>query len=136
MKKIQAMFAMVLVALMAFAVQSCSKSETTIDLDGDTYRMSTSMTIQEKGQMTDAEAALLEQQFDSSQTGQYITDKSAADKTAEIVDSYAITVATKMAGDKTVKFTVTIVTVNMRTNSEVCRWDVVYDKGNVTKRKY
>jgi hypothetical protein len=98
--------------------------------------MSTSMTIQEKGQMTDAEAALLEQQFDSSQTGQYITDKSAADKTAEIVDSYAKTVATKMAGDKTVKFTVTIVTVNMRTNSEVCRWDVVYDKGNVTTRKY
>ena len=85
MKKIQAMMAVVLVALMAFAVQSCGSDDKTPDLSGDTYKLTTSMTFQDKGQLTDAGAAALQQAFVRSETGQYITDKSAADKSKEIV---------------------------------------------------
>ena len=136
MKKFQAMMAVVLVALMAFAVQSCGSDDKTPDLSGDTYRLSTSMTFQDKGQLTDATAAALQQAFVRSETGQYITDKSAADKTKEIVDVMAASIAVEMKDDKTVAFTVTVITTNMRTNKEVCKWDIVYDKGNVTTKKY
>ena len=130
------MMAVVLVALMAFAVQSCGSDDKTPDLSGDTYRLSTSMTFQDKGQLTDATAAALQQAFVRSETGQYITDKSAADKTKEIVDVMAASIAVEMKDDKTVAFTVTVITTNMRTNKEVCKWDIVYDKGNVTTKKY
>jgi hypothetical protein len=135
MKKFQAMMAVVLVALMVFAVQSCGSDDKT-DLSGDTYRMSTSMVFQDKGQLPADIAATLEKAFVASETGQYITDKSAADKTAELVKSYAAQMPAMMQGDKTVKFTVTVVTTNLRTNKEVCRWDIVYDKGSVSTKKY
>ena len=136
MKKIQAMMAVVLVALMAFAVQSCGSDDKTPDLSGDTYKLTTSMTFQDKGQLTDAEAAALQQAFVSSETGQYITDKSAADKTKEIVSTMAANVEAQMKGDKTVAFTVTIITTNMSNQKQVCKWDIVYDKGNVSTKKY
>ena len=104
--------AVVLVALMAFAVQSCGSDDKTPDLSGDTYKLTTSMTFQDKGQLTDAEAAVLQQAFVKTETGQYITDKSAADKSKEIV------------------------TTNMRTNKEVYRCDIIYNKGNVSTKNY
>ena len=136
MKKIQAMMVVVLVALMAFAVQSCGSDDKTQDLSGDTYRLSSTMAFQDKGQLTPAAVALLEQAFVTSVTGQYITDKSAADKTKEIVNEYAANVGVQMKGDKTVTFTLTVVTTNLRTNTQVCKWDIVYDKGDVSTKKY
>lgn len=136
MKKIQAMMAVVLVALMAFAVQSCGSDDKTPDLSGDTYKLTTSMTFQDKGQLTDAEAAALQQAFVKTETGQYITDKSAADKSKEIVTTFAATIETQMKGDKSVVFTVTVVTTNMRTNKEVYRCDIIYNKGNVSTKNY
>lgn len=136
MKKYQAMMAVVLVALMAFAVQSCGSDDKTPDLNGDTYKLTTSMTFQDKGQLTDAGAAALQQAFVSSETGQYITDKSAADKSKEIVTTMAASMEAQMKGDTTVAFTVTVVTTNMRTNKEVYRCDIIYNKGNVSTKKY
>lgn len=136
MKKIQAMMAVVLVALMAFAVQSCGSDDKTPDLSGDTYKLTTSMTFQDKGQLTDAEAAALQQAFVKTETGQYITDKSAADKTKEIVDVMAANIEVQMKGDTSVAFTVTVITTNMNTNKQVCKWDIVYDKGTTTTKKY
>ncbi|MBQ2209268.1 MAG: hypothetical protein II404_04815 [Prevotella sp.] len=136
MKKIQAMMAVVLVALMAFAVQSCGSDDKTPDLSGDTYKLTTSMTFQDKGQLTDAEAAVLQQAFVKTETGQYITDKSAADKTKEIVDVMAANIEVQMKGDTSVAFTVTVITTNMNTNKQVCKWDIVYDKGTTTTKKY
>ena len=136
MKKYQAMMAVVLVALMAFAVQSCGSDDKTPDLNGDTYKLTTSMTFQNKGQLTDAGAAALQQAFVSSETGQYITDKSAADKSKEIVTTMAASMEAQMKGDTTVAFTVTVVTTNMRTNKEVYRCDIIYNKGNVSTKKY
>lgn len=130
------MMVVVLVALMAFAVQSCGSDDTTPDLSGSTYQMSTSMAFQDRGELTAAEAATLEQAFVKTETGKYITDKSAADKTKEIVNEYAANVGVQMKGDKTVTFTLTFVTTNLRTNTQICKWDIVYDKGNVSTKKY
>lgn len=136
MKKIQAMMVVVLVVLMTFAVQSCGSDDTTPDLSGSTYQMSTSMAFQDRGELTAAEAATLEQAFVKTETGKYITDKSAADKTKEIVDIMAANIEVQMKGDKTVAFTVTIITTNMSNQKQVCKWDIVYDKGNVSTKKY
>jgi acid stress-induced BolA-like protein IbaG/YrbA len=94
------------------------------------------MAFQDKGQLTPAAVALLEQAFVTSVTGQYITDKSAADKTKEIVNEYAANMGVQMKGDKTVTFTITVVTTNLRTNTQVCKWDIIYDKGTVSTKKY
>jgi hypothetical protein len=94
------------------------------------------MTFQDKGQLTDAEAAALQQAFVKTETGQYITDKSAADKSKEIVTTMAASMEAKMKGDTSVAFTVTVVTTNMRTNKEVYRCDIIYNKGNVTTKNY
>ena len=54
MKKIQAMMAVVLVALMAFAVQSCG-SDDKDDLSSSPYEITGAVNIQQKGNLTDEE---------------------------------------------------------------------------------
>ena len=121
---------------MAFAVQSCGSDDSTPDLSGTDYQLTITMAFQDKGELTDAEAAILERAFVRSETGKYISDKSAADKTKEIVDIMAANIEVQMKGDKTVAFTVTIITTNMSNQKQVCKWVIVYDKGNVSTKKY
>ena len=49
------MMATVLVALMAFAVQSCSSNDDKVDLSTSTYELVGAFNVQKQGEFTDAE---------------------------------------------------------------------------------
>ena len=124
MKKFQMMMATVLVALMAFAVQSCG-SDDKDDLSSSPYEIIGMFSLQQQGEFSDADIEKMKNSFaeenkDSEYT--FLTDQMAESRTQTLTN--------------TAVFTVTITTTNLKTKKLVCKWDVVWDKGSISTRKY
>ena len=136
MKKFQMMMATVLVALMAFAVQSCG-SDDKDDLSSSPYEITGAVNIQQKGNLTDEEIATLKEKFAQSVTGTYMTDQMAESTTDQIVQKYIANLRELAGtGESTAVFTITITTTNLKTNKQVCKWDIEWNKGSVSGKKY
>ena len=136
MKKFQMMMATVLVALMAFAVQSCG-SDDKDDLSSSPYEIVGAFNVQQKGELTDTDIATLKEKFAQSVTGTYMTDQMAESTTDKVAQDY-ISSLKEIAGtgESTAVFTITITTTNLKTKKQVCKWDIEWNKGSVSGKKY
>lgn len=138
MKKFQMMMATVLVALMAFAVQSCG-SDDKDDLSASDYQFAGAFSVQEKGELTDTDIAYIKDAFAKSVTGSFLTDKQAESETDRLVQQYMTGLREyfkKSEEASTAKFTITFTMTKVKTQNVVCKWDVVCDKGSVSGQKY
>ena len=135
MKKFQMMMATVLVALMAFAVQSCG-SDDKDDLSSSPYEITGAVNIQQKGDLTDTDIATLKEKFAQSVTGTYMTDQMAESTTDQLVQKYIANLRELDSSKSTAVFTITITTINLKTNKQVCKWDIEWNKGSVSGKKY
>jgi hypothetical protein len=136
MKKFQMMMATVLVALMAFAVQSCG-SDDKDDLSSSPYEITGAVNIQQKGELADTDIATLKEKFAQSVTGTYMTDQMAESTTDQIVQKYIANLRELAGtGESTAVFTITITTTNLKTKKQVCKWDIEWNKGSVSGKKY
>lgn len=135
MKKFQMMMATVLVALMAFAVQSCG-SDDKDDLSSSPYEITGAVNIQQKGELTDTDIATLKEKFAQSVTGTYMTDQMAESTTDQIVQKYIANLRELDSSKSTAVFTITITTTNLKTKKQVCKWDIEWNKGSVSGKKY
>ena len=79
--------ATVLVALMAFAVQSCG-SDDKDDLSSSPYEITGAVNIQQKGELADTDIATLKEKFAQSVTGTYMTDQMAESTTDKVAQGY------------------------------------------------
>lgn len=128
MKKFKTMMAIALVALMAFTVASCGD-------DNDSknrYELSGTLTITERGDMTQDMVDGLEGSFEERFVGEYSSDSEAEEKTRQIATIYASQIREKMQGDKTVSFVIALKCTNLSTNKQVVTYFVNYQKGDVT----
>ena len=136
MKKFQMMMATVLVALMAFAVQSCG-SDDKDDLSSSPYEIIGAFNVQQKGELSDTEIATLKEKFAQSVTGTYMTDQMAESTTDQLVQKYIASLKEIAGtGESTAVFTITITTTNLKTKKQVCKWDIEWNKGSVSGKKY
>ena len=136
MKKFQMMMATLLVALMAFAVQSCG-SDDKDDLSSSPYEIVGAFNVQQKGELTDTDIATLKEKFAQSVTGTYMTDQMAESTTDQIVQKYIANLRELAGtGESTAVFTITITTTNLKTKKQVCKWDIEWNKGSVSGKKY
>ena len=136
MKKFQMMMATVLVALMAFAVQSCG-SDDKDDLSSSPYEIVGAFNVQQKGELTDTDIASLKEKFAQSVTGTYMTDQMAESTTDQLVQKYIANLRELAGtGESTAVFTITITTTNLKTKKQVCKWDIEWNKGSVSGKKY
>ena len=130
------MMATVLVALMAFAVQSCG-SDDKDDLSSSPYEIVGAFNVQQKGELTDTDIATLKEKFAQSVTGTYMTDQMAESTTDQIVQKYIANLRELAGtGESTAVFTITITTTNLKTKKQVCKWDIEWNKGSVSGKKY
>lgn len=128
MKKFKTMMAIALVALMAFTVASCGD-----DNDSKTrYELSGTLTITERGDMTQDKVDKLEGSFDESFVGEYSSDSEAEEKTRQLATIYASQIREIMQGDNTVSFVIAMKCTNLSTNKQVVTYFVNYQKGDVT----
>ena len=136
MKKFQMMMATVLVALMAFAVQSCG-SDDKDDLSSSPYEIIGAFNVQQKGELSDTEIATLKEKFAQSVTGTYMTDQMAESTTDQLVQKYIASLKEIAGtGESSAVFTITITTTNLKTKKQVCKWDIEWNKGSVSGKKY
>ncbi len=140
MKKFQMMMATVLVALMAFAVQSCG-SDDKDDLSSSPYEIIATFNLQQQGEFTNADIEKIKKTFaetnkDSEFT--FLTDQMAESRTQMLVQTYAgnLQQLANEVGTNSAVFTVTITTTNLKTKKQVCKWDVIWDKGSISTKKY
>ena len=130
------MMATVLVALMAFAVQSCG-SDDKDDLSSSPYEIIGAFNVQQKGELSDTEIATLKEKFAQSVTGTYMTDQMAESTTDQLVQKYIASLKEIAGtGESTAVFTITITTTNLKTKKQVCKWDIEWNKGSVSGKKY
>ena len=128
MKKFKTMMAIALVALMAFTVASCGD-----DNDSKTrYELRGTLTITERGDMTQDMVDGLEGSFKESFVGEYSSDSEAEEKTRQLATIYASQIREIMKGDNTVSFVIAMKCTNLSTNKQVVTYFVNYQKGDVT----
>ena len=122
------MMAIALVALMAFTVASCGD-----DNDSKSrYELLGTMSITERGDMTQDMVDWLEGLFEDRVVGEYSSDSEAEEKCRQIATVYASQVREKMQGDKTVSFVITLKCSNLSTSKQVITYYVTHQKGDVT----
>ena len=127
---------MMMVALMAFAVQSCG-SDDKDDLSSSPYEIVGAFNVQQKGELTDTDIATLKEKFAQSVTGTYMTDQMAESTTDQLVQKYIANLRELAGtGESTAVFTITITTTNLKTKKQVCKWDIEWNKGSVSGKKY
>lgn len=121
---------------MAFAVQSCG-SDDKDDLSSSPYEIVGAFNVQQKGEFTDTDIATLKEKFAQSVTGTYMTDQMAESTTDQIVQKYIASLREIAGtGESTAVFTITITTTNLKTKKQVCKWDIEWNKGSVSGKKY
>lgn len=133
MKKKLSMTLMVLAAFMALAMQSCSKN--TGNDDWMTCRISWSTSVQDKGNLSDEQVEELENSLAGSETKQYESVKMAESGIELVANQLMSTIRLAMGQNPTVTLTVTIITTRLSDNQEICKWDIIYDKGNIINNK-
>lgn len=122
------MFAVVLVAFMAMAVQSCGS-----DKDDSTHNLTVKLTVVEKGELTDAMVQKLEKDSNKSENANYGSDEIAAEATELAAKSLAAKFESLTGADalNTAIFTVRITCKNIKNNRVISDWLVTWDKGEV-----
>ena len=127
------MFATVLVALMAFAVQSCGSDDNNSPA-ASMYRLNTSFSLQTKGDFTDEAISTLQEGINKEERGEYLTDNMAATAGEKVVGTSKLFVQTIMnnVGSPNGKFTITVVVTKVSTNAEIAKWEIVYENGTVS----
>ena len=122
------MFAVVLVAFMAMAVQSCGS-----DKDDSTHNLTVKLTVDKQGELTDAMVQKLEKDSNKSENANYGSDELAADATELAAKTLAAQFEslTGASALNTAIFTVRITCKNIKNNRVVADWLVTWDKGEV-----
>jgi hypothetical protein len=135
MRKFQAMMAVVLMALMTFAVQSCGNDDKDDNLGTVMYKMSRSLVFSDKGELTTEAAESFQKKYRSEETAEFLTDKQAESSTDQIASKLASSTKAELDG-MSAKFTITIITTNLSNNKQVCKWEIYYDNGSVSSKKF
>lgn len=122
------MFAVVLVAFMAMAVQSCGS-----DKDDSTHNLTVKLTVDKQGELTDAMVQKLEKDCNKSENANYGSDELAAEATELAAKKLAAEFESLTGADalNTATFTVRITCKNIKNNRVVADWLVTWDKGEV-----
>ena len=97
--------------------------------------------LQQQGEIPDAKIEEIKKTFaetnkDSEFT--FLTDQMAESRTQMLVQTYAgnLQQLANEVGTNSAVFTVTITTTNLKTKKQVCKWDVIWDKGSISTKKY
>ena len=128
MKKFQTMMAVVLVALMAFAVQSCGSD----DDNNQQYKLTVTLDITDKGPLTDAQCDAMRSDAQKGSTvADHPTDASA--ETATMRAAQAISEALVLYKDTygSAKFTYTLVCTKVSGNKQIITYYVEYNAGSI-----
>jgi len=102
-----------------------------------TYEIVRTFNLQQRGELKDQVIEEYKKEFDRSETATYITDQMAESTTDQFVRKY-ISLLKEFAavGKSTAVFTITITTTNLKTKKQVCKWDIEWNKGSVSGKKY
>ena len=129
MKKFQTMMAVVLVALMAFAVQSCGSDK---DDDSQQYKLDVSLTITDKGTLTDAECqAMIYSAAQMSQVADNGTDASAETATMRAAQAISESLVLYKETYGNAKFGYTLVCTKVSSGKQIITYYVDYDSGTI-----
>lgn len=127
MKKFQTMMAVVLVALMAFAVQSCGSDD---EDNSRSYRMEFTAKVTNPGPMTPAQVATFEAEIAKrSATQTFQSDEVAATATGMAATALAEGLAAEYATIGDIEFTITIKTTKVKENKLIEVYYVTYKNG-------
>ena len=128
MKKFQTMMAVVLVALMAFAVQSCGSD----DDNNQQYKLTVTLDITDKGSLTDEQVAAMKQDAQKGNTvADHPTDASAETATMRAAQLIAEALEINKAAYGNAKFGYTLVCTKVSSGKQVITYYVEYNAGDV-----
>ena len=129
MKKFQAMMAVVLVALMAFAVQSCGSDNND---DGQQYKLEVSLKITDKGPLTDAQCDAMRADAQKGNTvANHPTDASAETATMRAAQAISEALEVYKGTYGNAKFGYTLVCTKVSSGKQIITYYVDYDAGDV-----
>ena len=129
MKKFQSMMAVVLVALMAFAVQSCGSDN---DDNNQQYKLEVSLKITDKGPLTDAQCeAMMMDAAQGSTVANHPTDASAETATMRAAQAISEALEVYKGTYGNAKFGYTLVCTKVSSGKQIITYYVDYDAGDV-----
>ena len=129
MKKFQAMMAVVLVALMAFAVQSCGSDNND---DDQQYKLEVSLKITDKGPLTDAQCeAMMLDAAKGSTVANHPTDASAETATMRAAQAISESLVLYKETYGNAKFGYTLVCTKVSSGKQIITYYVDYDSGTI-----
>ena len=127
MKKFQTMMAVVLVALMAFAVQSCGSDD-----NDPEYKLAVTLDSTNQGPLTDAQVALMKQDAAKGSTvAAHPTDASAETATMRAAQLIAEALELNKATYGSAEFMYTLVCTKVSGNKQIITYYVAYEAGDV-----
>lgn len=127
MKKFQTMMAVVLVTLMAFAVQSCGS-----DNDDQEYKLDVTLNITDRGPLTDAECeAMLLDAAKASTVISRPTDNSAEQATMLVAQGISEGLEFYKSAYGSAQFTYTITCTRISGDKHIISYYVTYNNGDV-----
>ena len=129
MKKFQSMMAVVLVALMAFAVQSCGSYNND---DDQQYKLEVSLKFTDKGPLTDAQCeAMIMDAAKGSTVANHPTDASAETATMRAAQLISEALVLHKEAYGNAKFIYTLVCTKVSGNKQIITYFVDYNAGDV-----
>ena len=129
MKKFQTMMAVVLVALMAFAVQSCGSDSND---DDQQYKLEVSLKITDKGPLTDAQCeAMMLDAAKGSTVANHPTDASAETATMRAAQAISESLVLYKETYGNAKFGYTLVCTKVSSGKQIITYYVDYDSGTI-----
>lgn len=129
MKKFQTMMAVVLVALMAFAVQSCGSDK---DDDNQQYKLTVTLDITDQGPLTDAQCDAMRADAQKGNTvADHPTDASAETATMRAAQAIAEQLEIYKGTYGNAKFGYTLVCTKVSGNKQIITYYVEYNAGDV-----
>lgn len=129
MKKFQSMMAVVLVALMAFAVQSCGSDNND---DDQQYKLEVSLKFTDKGPLTDAQCeAMIMDAAKGSTVANHPTDASAETATMRAAQLISEALVLHKEAYGNAKFIYTLVCTKVSGNKQIITYFVDYNAGDV-----
>ena len=129
MKKFQTMMAVVLVALMAFAVQSCGSDNND---DDQQYKLTVTLDITDQGPLTDAQCDAMRADAQKGNTvANHPTDASAETATMRVAQAIAEQLEIYKGTYGNAKFGYTLVCTKVSGNKQIITYYVEYNAGDV-----
>ena len=129
MKKFQTMMAVVLVALMAFAVQSCGSDNND---DDQQYKLTVTLDITDQGPLTDAQCDAMRADAQKGNTvADHPTDASAETATMRAAQAIAAQLEIYKGTYGNAKFGYTLVCTKVSGNKQIITYYVEYNAGDV-----